>query len=102
VEAFERLGALVKAGVPNIRIPTEDGRSSSLAEIEELAEDEAVGLRRFASGSFLRREYPLELYSYNVRPAWSVQPDFQYIVHPGGYVQASSVVILGLRTDLEF
>jgi porin len=50
-----------------------------------------------------RAEYPLELfYSYNVRPGWSVQPDFQYIAHPGGYVQASSVVILGLRTDLEF
>jgi porin len=50
-----------------------------------------------------RAEYPLELfYSYNVRPGWSVRPDFQYIVHPGGFVQASSVVILGLRTDLEF
>ena len=50
-----------------------------------------------------RAEYPLELfYSYNVRPGWSVQPDFQYVVHPGGFVQASSVVILGLRTDLEF
>jgi porin len=50
-----------------------------------------------------RAEYPLELfYSYNVRPGWSVQPDFQFVVHPGGYVQASSVVILGLRTDLEF
>jgi porin len=48
-----------------------------------------------------RAEYPLELfYSYNVRPGWSVRPDFQYIVHPGGYVQAASVVILGLRTDL--
>ena len=50
-----------------------------------------------------RAEYPLELfYSYNVRPGWSVRPDFQYVVHPGGFVQASSVVILGLRTDLEF
>jgi porin len=50
-----------------------------------------------------RAEYPLELfYSFNVRPSWSMRPDFQYIVHPGGYVQASSIVILGLRTDLEF
>jgi hypothetical protein len=31
-----------------------------------------------------------------------MRPDFQLIVHPGGLIQASSVVILGLRTDLEF
>jgi porin len=50
-----------------------------------------------------RAEYPLEIfYSYNVRLGWNVRPDFQFIVHPGGFVQASSLVILGLRTDLEF
>jgi porin len=48
-----------------------------------------------------RAEYPLELfYSYSVRPGWSMR--LQLIVHPGGLIQASSVVILSLRTDLEF
>src|SRR5262249_54838895 len=50
-----------------------------------------------------RAEYPLELfYSYKVRPGWDARTDFQYIVQPGGYVKAPNVVILGLRTDLEF
>jgi porin len=50
-----------------------------------------------------RAEYPLELfYRFNVRPGWDMRPDFQYIVQPSGYVHVSNVVILGLRTDLEF
>jgi porin len=48
-------------------------------------------------------EYPLELfYRFNVRPGWDMRPDFQCIVQPGGYAHVSNVVILGLRTDLEF
>ena len=43
-DAPDRLQALVKAGLPNIRILAEDGRRCSLAEIEELAEDEADGV----------------------------------------------------------
>jgi porin len=50
-----------------------------------------------------RAEYPLELfYRFNVRPGWDMRPDFQCIVQPGGYAHVSNVVILGLRTDLEF
>ena len=70
--------------------------------VEQLEAAEAIALAN-PSAAVPRAEYPLELfYSYNVRPGWSVRPDFQYIVHPGGFVQAPSVVILGLRTDLEF
>jgi porin len=50
-----------------------------------------------------RAEYPLELYySYEVRPGWNMRPDFQYIIQPGGYVHVQPMLILGIRTDLEF
>ena len=50
-----------------------------------------------------RAEYPLEVYySYQVQPWFTVRPDFQYIVQPGGYVHAANEVILGVRTDLKF
>jgi porin len=50
-----------------------------------------------------RAEYPLELfYKFQVRPGWDMQPDFQYVVQPGGYVHVPPVVILGIRTNLEF
>jgi hypothetical protein len=43
-EALERLRALLKGGLPNIRVLDEGGRPCSLTEIEELAEDEADGV----------------------------------------------------------
>jgi porin len=50
-----------------------------------------------------RAEYPLELYySYEVRPGWNMRPDFQYIIQPGGYVHVQPMLILGVRTELEF
>jgi hypothetical protein len=41
--ALARVRALIEWRLPNIRILTKDGRGCSLAELEELAEDEADG-----------------------------------------------------------
>jgi porin len=82
---------------PNDTIGLAIGRSdynSRAAEAIELA-NPGVAVPRV--------EYPLELfYKFHVRPGWDMQPDFQYIVHPGGYVNVPPVVILGIRTNLEF
>jgi porin len=50
-------------------------------------------------------------YTAQVAPWWSLQPDFQYIVHPGGHVLdaddpanavAGNAVVVGLRTGITF
>jgi porin len=70
------------------------GYNSRAAEAIELANPGAA---------VPRAEYPLELfYKFQVRPGWDMQPDFQYVVQPGGYVHVPPVVILGIRTNLEF
>jgi hypothetical protein len=43
-EALGRVRALLKAGLPNIRVLDECGRPYPLTEIEELAEDEGDGV----------------------------------------------------------
>jgi hypothetical protein len=43
-ETLDRVRALLKAGLPNIRILDERGRLYSLTEIQELAEDERDGV----------------------------------------------------------
>ena len=48
-------------------------------------------------------------YKAAVIPGWSVQPDLQYVIHPGGNVEnpnGSGVIpnalVLGLRSTLKF
>lgn len=42
-------------------------------------------------------------YTYEIKPGWSVQPDFQYIWQPGGNVSGQKdAAILGARTSLDF
>lgn len=56
------------------------------------------------------REIAVELtYVAQIRPGWSVQPDFQYIIHPGGHVPGPDGVtplkdatVLGLRTTITY
>ena len=35
-------------------------------------------------------------------PWWSVQPDFQYIFHPGGSTALRDAIVVGLRTQIAF
>lgn len=49
-------------------------------------------------------------YIATIRPWWSVQPDLQYIVHPGGHVPnpndppapIADALVIGMRTSLSF
>lgn len=48
-------------------------------------------------------EVVLELtYQCEIRPGWTVQPDLQWIVHPGGSNEQGNALVLGLRTSIEF
>ena len=42
-------------------------------------------------------------YTYEIKPGWSLQPDFQYIWQPGGNVAGiDDAAILGARTSITF
>ncbi|WP_186310749.1 carbohydrate porin [Paraburkholderia sp. BCC1886] len=41
-------------------------------------------------------------YNWQVVPSVSLQPDFQYIVHPGGTSRNSNVAVAGLKTVIAF
>jgi porin len=41
-------------------------------------------------------------YQFFVTPAWSLQPDVQYVMHPGGSTLIRNATVLGLRVDITF
>lgn len=41
-------------------------------------------------------------YQINVAPWWTIQPDFQYIIHPGGSRAIDNALVIGLRTTISF
>jgi porin len=41
-------------------------------------------------------------YKIAIAPWWSLQPDVQYVVHPGGSTATPNAVVVGLRLDLLF
>ncbi|HVE41730.1 MAG TPA: carbohydrate porin [Planctomycetota bacterium] len=41
-------------------------------------------------------------YKIALAPWWSLQPDVQYVVHPGGSTATPNAVVLGVRIDLLF
>ena len=45
-EALERVRALLKAGLPNVRIFDDDGKPRSLGDVRRLADQEALKMRR--------------------------------------------------------
>jgi porin len=41
-------------------------------------------------------------YQISLAPWWKLQPDFQYIFHPGGSMAIQDAVVVGLRTQISF
>ena len=49
-------------------------------------------------------------YQAQIVPGWTIQPDFQYIMHPGGHapnpfaplVPIKNAVVIGVRTSIEY
>jgi porin len=41
-------------------------------------------------------------YQIALAPWWSLQPDFQYIFHPGGSTALKDAIVIGLRTQIAF
>jgi carbohydrate-selective porin OprB len=41
-------------------------------------------------------------YLANICPNFSLQPDIQYIINPGGFGKASNALVAGVRFNLTF
>jgi len=55
------------------------------------------------TGRSLSQEETFELdYQYNPTPWFTIQPDIQYIMDPGGDYQRQDILVLGLRTIVHF
>lgn len=74
--------------------------------------DDAAAADRLAGPPTPVRDHEavIELtYSAAVKPGWTVQPDLQYVIHPGGHVLSpgsahpiGDALLLGVRTTLTF
>lgn len=81
------LGLIYASVSPEIRRSERDDRNINGALISALSDHEMV----------IEATYHLVL-----RPWWSIQPDVQWIHHPGGSGAISDAWLLGLRTSITF
>ena len=80
--------------------------SSSLGDAQNAANRVIAGggtPNHLSAGPVPDYEMALEAtYQINLSPWWLVQPDFQYIFHPGGSAAIQDAVVIGLRTKIVF
>jgi porin len=80
--------------------------SSSLRELQKDANRIAAAggtPNEVTSGPVPDCELGLEItYQANLSPWWTVQPDFQYVFHPGGSAALGDAIVVGLRTTVIF
>jgi porin len=60
---------------------------------------------RDASGAAPVRDHEAVVegtYTTTLRPGWTLQPDLQYIIHPGGSRAQRNAWVVGLRTALHY
>jgi porin len=91
------------------------GIAAGYAHISKRAQQLDNDYRNFTSLSWPQRSFEgllTAVYQYQIRDGWTVQPNFQYIIHPGGGATVPSgafpgrplknAAVLGLRTTLKF
>lgn len=95
-------GGLVYKGL----VPTRDWDTLSIcASYLEMSEDVAEGQRAlgFPSNEILDYETVLEVsYRAQLTAWWTLQPDFQYVMHPGGSKAHENAIVFLLMTTLRF
>jgi porin len=91
------------------------GIAAGYAHISKRAQQLDGDYRNFVSAAWPQRSFEALLtavYQYQVREGWTLQPNFQYIIHPGGGGTNPSgsfpgralknATVFGLRTTLKF
>ena len=91
------------------------GIAAGYAHISKRAQQLDSDYRTLVTPTWPQRSFEglvTAVYQYQVREGWTVQPNFQYIIHPGGGATLPSgpfpgrslknAAVLGLRTTLKF
>ena len=91
------------------------GIAVGYAHVSKRAQALDADYRQFVSSDWPLRSFEgliTAAYQYQIRDGWTAQPNFQYIIHPGGGAtlpagplagrHLRSAAILGLRTTIKF
>ena len=102
-------------GLSDKRPDDKFGIAAGYAHISRRAQQLDNDYRNFVSPDWPQRSFEgllTAVYQYQIRDGWTVQPNFQYIIHPGGGATAPSgafpgqplknAAVFGLRTTLKF
>lgn len=102
-------------GLADARPEDKFGIAAGYAHISKRAQQLDSDYRLLANPNWPQRSFEALLtavYQYQIRSGWTVQPNFQCIIHPGGGATNPSgafagqplknAVVLGLRTTLKF
>ena len=106
-------GGLIFQGLWAARPADGFGVSFLYAHVSERARGLDRDVRRFSGLATPLRDYELSLdftYSAALAPGWTVQPNLQFVVHPGGHVPrigaptepVRNAVIVGLRSTMRY
>jgi porin len=84
-------------------VPGRDNDVAGLALARSHVSGEFSTASELSGGPAYTAETVIEAtYKAQLAPWWSVQPDAQYIVTPGGFSGAHNAVVLGVRTTVAF
>lgn len=102
-------------GLSNARPDDKFGIAAGYAHVSKRAQALDSDYRRFVDSRWPVRSFEgllTAVYQYQIKDGWTVQPNFQYIVHPGGGATPPTgpqpgkalrnASVFGLRTTLKF
>jgi porin len=102
-------------GLSDKRPDDKFGIAAGYARISRRAQQLDSDYRNFVSPDWPHRSFEgllTAVYQYQIRDGWTVQPNFQYIIHPGGGATSpfgafpgqplKNAAVFGLRTTLKF
>lgn len=102
-------------GLTNARPDDKFGIAAGYAHVSKRAQALDADYRIFVNPDWPMRSFEgllTAVYQYQIRDGWTVQPNFQYIIHPGGGATMPSgplpgkalgnASVFGLRTTLKF
>jgi len=102
-------------GLSDRRPDDKFGMAVGYAHVSKRAQALDVDFRQFNGAAWPVRSFEglvTAVYQYQMRDGWTLQPNLQYIIHPGGGAtlptgnnpgrQLKNATVLGLRTTLKF
>jgi porin len=108
-------GGIEFIGLNDSRPDDKFGIAAGYAHVSKRAQSLDADYRAFVNANWPQRNFEgllTAVYQYQIRDGWTLQPNFQYIIHPGGGATNPSgslpgralknAAVLGIRTTLKF